>query len=198
VPRAGLTPQAVVAEAERMVDEAGLERLTLAALAERLGVRQPSLYKHIDGVAGLRRAITIRAGRELTGVLSRAAVGRARGDAVAAVAGAYREWAHAHPDRYQLSTVAPEPADAEVEAVAAGFLTMFGDVLSGFGLTGEDAIDAIRGIRSALHGFVSLEAAGAFAMPRDIDRSFRRLVSALIVALDHWSDESNAATETLP
>jgi AcrR family transcriptional regulator len=187
----------VVAEAEKMVDDLGFEGLTLAALAERLGVRQPSLYKHIEGVAGLRRAIAVRAAGELTEVLARAAVGRSRGDAVTAVAGAYREWARAHPGRYQVSQMAPEPGNAEMEKVAVSFVQMFSAVLSGFGLAGEDAVDAIRGIRSALHGFVSLEAAGAFAMPLDIDRSFRRLVSALVAALDHWNTESDPAAETL-
>lgn len=198
MPRAGLTPQAVVAEAEKMVDDLGFDGLTLAALAARLGVRQPSLYKHIEGADDLRRAITVRAARELTDVLTRAAVGRSRGDAIMAAAGAYREWAHAHPGRYQLSLAAPPPGDPEVEKVAADFLRLWGDVLSGFGLAGDDVIDAIRGIRSALHGFVSLEAAAAFAMPRGADRSFRRLVSALVAALEHWSTESGAATETLP
>ena len=54
MPRAGLNGDRVVDEAERIADEVGLANLTLAALAERLGVRQPSLYKHIDGLAGLR------------------------------------------------------------------------------------------------------------------------------------------------
>jgi AcrR family transcriptional regulator len=191
VPRAGLTPQSVVAEAERMVDELGFEGLTLAALATRLGVRQPSLYKHIEGVAGLRRAIVIRAAREMTETLGRAAVGRSRGDAITAVAGAYREWALAHPGRYQVFQGAPAPGDAELEKVATDFVQMFADVLSGFGLAGDDAIDAIRGIRSALHGFVSLEAGEAFRIPVDIDRSFNRLVAALVDALDHWSAESS-------
>jgi len=194
VPRVGLTPAAVVDEAGRMVDDLGLEGLTLVALAERLGVRQPSLYKHINGVAGLRRAIAVQAARDLTGTLGRAAIGRSRGDAIVAVADAYREWAHAHPVRYQLSQPAPRPGDTEHEKVAADFIEMLTDVLSGFGLEGDDAIDAIRGIRSALHGFVSLEAAGAFAMPQDVNRSFRRLVAVLIDALDHWSAESDAAT----
>jgi AcrR family transcriptional regulator len=188
----------VVAEAEKMVDDLGFEGLTLASLAGRLGVRQPSLYKHIDGVAGLRRAITMRAAREVTDTLTRAAVGRSRGDAIMAVADAYRAWAHAHPGRYQLSLAAPPPGDPAAEKVAADFLRLWGDVLAGFGLAGEDAIDAIRGIRSALHGFVSLEAAGAFAMPRDIDRSFHRLVAALVAALEHWSTEASAAAEALP
>jgi hypothetical protein len=42
--RAGLTQTRVLEEAERMAGELGLSQLTLAGLAERLGVRQPSLY----------------------------------------------------------------------------------------------------------------------------------------------------------
>lgn len=63
-----------------MADDVGLGQLTLAALAERLGVRQPSIYKHIDSMAGLRRSISIRAKAELGDVLAQAAVGRSRGD----------------------------------------------------------------------------------------------------------------------
>ena len=193
MPRVGLTSAAVVAEAERMVDDLGMDGLTLAALAARLGVRQPSLYKHVDGVAGLRRAIAVRAAREMTETLGRAAVGRSRGDAITAIADAHREWALAHPGRYQVAQAPPVPGDVEHEQVAADFLRMYTDVLSGFGLVGADAIDAIRGLRSALHGFVSLEADGMFAMPYDIDRSFRRLIGALIDALGHWSAEPEAA-----
>src|SRR5580698_166738 len=86
VPRAGLSETRVIEEGERIADERGLANLTLAALAERLGVRQPSLYKHIAGIDGVRRSIALRAKRELAGVLGGAAVGRARGDAVAAMA----------------------------------------------------------------------------------------------------------------
>jgi hypothetical protein len=49
-------------------------------------------------------------------------------------------------------------------------------VLSGFGLTGDDMVHAIRGLRALMHGFVSLEAAGGFAMPLDLDESYHRLV----------------------
>jgi AcrR family transcriptional regulator len=184
VPRAGLTTGIVVDEAEKVVDALGLEGLTLAVLAERLGVRQPSLYKHIDGVAGLRRAIAVRAAREITEALGRATVGRSRGDAIVAMADAHRQWALAHPARYPLSQLAPTPGDEEHEKVAGEYLRMLGAVLSGFGLTGADAVDAVRGIRSVVHGFVSLETAGAYAMPYDVDRSFRRLIAALVNALE--------------
>ena len=123
VARAGLTEDRVVVEAERLVDEIGFSRLTLAALAENLGVRQPSPYKHIDGLDALQRSIAIRARRELADTLGRAAIGRARED-------------------------------------------------------------AIRAMRSALHGFVSLETNDGFGLPVSIDRSFDYLVDSLVRALD--------------
>ena len=83
--RAGLSEERVVDEAEHLADEVGLTRLTLAALAERLGVRQPSLYKHIDGMDDLQRSIAVRAKREMADVLGRAAVGRSKNDAIRAI-----------------------------------------------------------------------------------------------------------------
>jgi len=186
VPRAGLTHDRVVAEAERIADDVGLPRLTLAALAERVGVRQPSLYKHIEGMDALQRSIAIRAKSELADVLGRAAIGRSRGDAVVAIAHAYRRWAHEHPGRYAAVQRAPQPGDADDERASAAVVNVVADVLAGFDLAGDDAIDAIRAVRSALHGFVSLEATGGFALPRDVDRSFDRLVSGVVAAMSGW------------
>ena len=56
MPRAGLTAERVVNEAERLADEVGLAQLSLAALAARLGVQPPSLYKHIAGQDEIGRA----------------------------------------------------------------------------------------------------------------------------------------------
>lgn len=56
-------------------------------------------------------------------------------------------------------------------------------VLSTYGLTGDDAIDATRTLRATMHGFVSLEALGGFGLPQDVDRSYERLVEILDAAL---------------
>ena len=178
--RAGLTEDLVVAEAERMADEVGLDNVTMAALAQRLGVRQPSLYKHVASLPALRRAVGLRTTIALTEELARAAVGRSGDEALLAMARAFRQWVKAHPGRYQAGQRAPEPGDTPYEAAAAGVLELFGSVLSAFELSADDTIDAIRSLRAAMHGFVSLELLGGFAIPLDIDRSYERLVTAVI------------------
>jgi AcrR family transcriptional regulator len=203
MPKAGLSPQAVVAEAERLADEAGLDNLTLAALAARLGVRQPSLYKHIASLAALRQVMAVRTVTEMTDVLARAAAGRSQGDAIAAMARAYREWAKAHPGRYEAGQRAPDPDDPAHQAAGSAAIALFSDVLAGFDLRGDEAIDAIRTLRSAVHGFVSLEMAGAFAIPLDLDRSYERLISAVVASLStglrcQTTPEANTATAQQP
>ncbi|WP_345711345.1 TetR-like C-terminal domain-containing protein, partial [Kineococcus glutinatus] len=59
-------------------------------------------------------------------------------------------------------------------------------VLAGFGLAEEDAVDAVRGLRALLHGFVALENAGGFRLPQDFDRSYERLVTAYAASLASW------------
>lgn len=183
MPRAGLTPERVLVEAEHLTDEVGVDALTLSALADRLGVRQPSLYKHIDGLAAVKRDIAVRAKAELADVLARAAVGRSRGDAVRSIAAAYRSWAHQHPGRYQATLHAPDPTDPDDGAASAAAVTVVLDVLAGYHLHGPDAVHAARGLRSALHGFVSLEAAGGFGLSHSLDDSYHRLVEDCVAAL---------------
>ena len=190
MPRAGLNTDRVVAAAAELADEAGPDQLTLAALAARLGVRQPSLYKHVASLDALQQLIAMRGKAEFGDVLGRAAIGLARDDAVVAMAHAWRAWAHDHPGRYQIAQRAPAPGDTGHQAVAARTVEVMTTVMAGYGLHGDDAIDAVRAVRAALHGFVSLEADGGFGMPFSVDRSFDRLVRALVTALVTWSAAS--------
>jgi AcrR family transcriptional regulator len=182
VPRAGLDTEAVVAAAADLADAEGLHALTLAGLAERLGVRSPSLYAHVGGLTDLRARLAARGAHELTAALQAAAAGRARSDALHAVAEAYRAYAHAHPGAYAAMQRAPGTggnADPEITAAAAGLIDVLVAVLRGYDLHGDDAIHAVRMMRAALHGFVSLERGGGFAMPIDLEESYRRLVQML-------------------
>jgi AcrR family transcriptional regulator len=178
MPRVGLDAQVVVGAAAELADSEGLGSVTLARLAQKLGVRPPSLYAHVDGLEDLRRRIGALGARELAAVLGSAAAGRAGSDALEAVAHAYRGYAHEHPGRYAALQPARGGSDGQavVDVVVA--------VLRGYGLAGDGAIHAVRIIRAALHGFVSLEAAGGFGIPLSVDASFERLLTVLHAGLE--------------
>ncbi|GAA4667746.1 TetR/AcrR family transcriptional regulator [Amycolatopsis dongchuanensis] len=183
MPRAGLVPATVIAAGAELADEVGFEALTMGLVAERLRVRSPSLYRHVESLDALRRGIALQAKRELGGATARAAVGKAGASAIHAFADAYRRWVLAHPGRYAASLRAPAPDDEEDRRVSDESLRALLDILGGFGLHDDDAIDAARALRSAIHGFVSLESSGAFGLSRDIDRSYRVLIEYVLSGL---------------
>ena len=183
MPRMGLDAERVVDAAAGIADAEGLEAVTLARVAGELGVRAPSLYNHVDGRDDVLRAIAVRGVRELTSALRQAAVGRSSADALTAAARAYRAYARAHPGRYAATVAAPTRGDEEHRAAASEAVDVMLAVMRGWDLEGDDAIHAVRAFRSAVHGFVAIEAADGFGMAVDVDASFDRLVATLVEGL---------------
>ena len=178
--RVGLDSDAVVAAAAELADAEGLKAVTLARLSSDLGVRAPSLYSHVAGLDDLRRRIALRGAGELAAALQAAVAGRARGDALSALADAYRAYALAHPGTYAALQRAPAADDPAAAGAAADVVEVVLAVLRGYELEGDAALHATRVIRAALHGFVSLETGGGFGLPLALDDSF----AALVVLLD--------------
>jgi AcrR family transcriptional regulator len=176
MPRAGLDRVGVVRAATALADEEGLDALTLARLAARLGVRAPSLYGHVGGLDDLRAAVAQDGMSAMADALAQVAVGLAGADALRALADAYRVFAKAHPGSYAAMQRADAGGRSEgAERVVGLFLA----VLRGYGLDGDDALHAARGVRAALHGFVTLETGGGFGIPLDLDVSYTRMVTML-------------------
>ncbi len=174
----------VVRTAADLADTLGdLNRLTLAEVAARLGIRIPSLYNHVDGLAGLRREVALLGLHELTEVVEAAAVGRAGEAAIIAIAHAYRDFARRYPGRYAATLEAPEPGDEALSAAAQKLLLLLLQVFEAYHLSETDAVHVVRSLRSALHGFVTLERLGGFKMAVDLDESFERLIRLFLAGL---------------
>ncbi|MGI8415301.1 MAG: TetR/AcrR family transcriptional regulator [Nakamurella sp.] len=187
MPRAGLSTASVVDAAVGLVDELGPDAVSLAAVAARTGVAAPSLYKHVRNLEALQQKVSARATAELAQLLSAAVAGRSGEQALWAAAIAYRDYALQHPGRYPLTQRVPDPNDPQHLAAGALAVQSLVAALRDYGLTGDEAIHATRMVRSALHGFVSLEVDGGFGMPQQISASFDRLVAGLAVSLSEWN-----------
>ena len=179
----GVDRARVVAVAAALADEVGLDQLTLAAVASRLGVKLPSLYNHVDGLPGLRRELAWFGARQLYERVSRAAIGKAEDAAVLAMSYAYRAYIIEHPGVYAATVRAPAPDDLELLQISQSFVEVLLAVLEPYGLGEVGGIHAVRGLRSIIHGFATLELSGAFALPLDCDESFLRLLRAYIGGL---------------
>jgi AcrR family transcriptional regulator len=172
----------VVRTAARLVDSSA-DDVSLSRVAEELGVRTPSLYKHIPGLPALQRELALLGLHLLRERLMEAVAGRSADEAVYALTAAYRAFAHQHPGLYAASLRAPARDDAELQTASQRVVELLLRVLEAYGLEGDEALHAVRALRSAAHGFVSLEAAGGFGLSLDLDESYHRLIGMLVEGL---------------
>jgi len=185
-PRAGLNKTLVVQAAADLVNAEGLEALSITRLAGILGVRAPSIYNHIGGLEDLRRELAISGLRTLGERMAEAALGRSGEDALMAVAQAYRSYIKEAPGVYHAGLRASgklHTADPRQQSVEERILKIVMVIIDSFQLDGADAVHAARALRSLVHGFTTLEIAGGFGLPYNLDESFQRLIQLLVVGL---------------
>lgn len=196
--RRGLTPETVVDAATAIVESDGMDALTLTRVAHALRVKPPSLYNHVAGLDSLRRAVTLQTFEDLGRRLGAAAMGRSGRDALQAIAAEVRAYATTHPGLYELTTRA-RPEDDEYAAASMRPVEPVLAILRGYDMNDDEAIHAARALRSALHGFVSLENSGGFGLDVDIDESFSWLVQRLAGMFEpHAAENSNAVAPSSP
>jgi AcrR family transcriptional regulator len=191
-PRSNLTKEIVVQAAAELLNSEGLDALSLNRLAEKLDIRTPSLYNHVDGLSGLMRELSILNARNLTERLSDAAIGQSGPPAVMSLMQAYRAYIKEATGLY-LSTLrasgTQDEVDPGLQQEEARSVKVALAVMASFGLHGDDAIHAVRALRSLVHGFATLEVSGGFGMPLDLDESFARLVDLFIAGIQKQKEE---------
>lgn len=182
-PRAGLDTHTLVLAAAELADEHGMEGVTLALLASKLGVRSPSLYNHVRGLKELRTLLAIYGLQQLYTVMSASLEGVSGGAAVHAISRAYVAFAQQRPGLYETTLQAPEEGNAGLEEAGNRPLQLIISVLSDYGLGTTGELHAVRGLRSILHGFATLRNKGGFGMPLNLDDSLTRLIDSYIAGI---------------
>ena len=175
--KAGLAPASVTEAGAALVDEIGFDNLSMGLLAERLGVKTPSLYKHVASQADLAHRIAVLAMSELADAIRDATQGRAGSEALVAGAHAMRTYVLEHPGRYAAGNAAhPSGSDDPLVPAVGRVLASWAAMLHGYRLDPDQEIHALRMLRSLLHGFATLEAIGSFQIDTDVDESFTWMI----------------------
>jgi AcrR family transcriptional regulator len=167
----GLTPRAreIVAAAGELLEQEGPDALSMRRLAERLGIRAPSIYKHVSGKEEVEAAL-VSDGFEAIAETFEQAV-RGADDPLGALALAYRRFALERPHLYRLMTERPLPRPLlrpGVEDRAA---------LPVVQAAGGDP-DRARAAWAFAHGMVVLELNGRFPPDADLDAAWEQGVAA--------------------
>ena len=183
MPRETLDQERILEVAGEIADAEGLDVVTLTRIADDLGVRQPALYRHIEGYDDLIRSLGLRGRELLAEALVRAAAGRSGEEAVTAVGNAWRDAAKQNPGMYAATDRSPCADDPELEAAVERIVETLGLALNSFDLSEENRVHAARSMRSAFHGFVHLELGDGHPHKQELDDSFDHLLELLAAGI---------------
>jgi AcrR family transcriptional regulator len=169
------TPRArqIIDTARTLLEAEGSDGLTMRRLANELGIRAPSLYKHVDGRPGLELAL-VETGLDETGLALHAAVAGSDGDPVGDLLGAYRAMGRANPELYRLITASSFPRAGLLPGLEAWAGEPF------FLAAGEPYL--AQALWSFAHGTLILELDGRFLDGSDLDRTWRAGTEAFSAA----------------
>ncbi len=178
--------EAIVAAGRRLLEERGMDALTMRDVADAVGVRAPSLYKRVRNRSDLFRLILEDVADELTLALD-AAAGSA--DPVAdlkAMTAVYRSFAHANPVAYALMYAPQATPEATARSVrsSATLLRVVAELAGP-----EHALPAARTIVAWANGFITMELAGAFRLGGDVEQAWDfgldRILTAVRIGCVH-------------
>jgi AcrR family transcriptional regulator len=189
-PKIGLDLTTILEAAGELADQKGIYEVTLANLAKRLDIRPPSLYNHFDGLTGLRKQLAIFGINKLYSELVHTAVGRSGEEAILELSKTYIQFSRKHPGIYDAALLAPDMKDPDVQAAGGKIVDLVVRVLQAYDLKGDGALHAVRGLRSILHGFSSLEQKGGFELELDLETSLLLVIKAFIAGFDMLKKDS--------
>lgn len=177
------TDAAILAAARDLLDEGGPDLVTMQAVAVRVGIRAPSLYKHVASRGALLRAVAEDGIAEIGAALAAAALGHDPSSDLRAMAHAFRAWAHRTPNRYRHVFASREAADRPPAGLAAAAVAPLLEACAR--LVGpERALEAARLLTAYVHGFTSMELAEGFGLGGSVDAAFAFGVDTLVGALE--------------
>ncbi|QGQ97965.1 TetR/AcrR family transcriptional regulator [Paenibacillus psychroresistens] len=181
--RPGINKLVVLQAAIELADDMGIEQVTLALIAQKLKIKTPSLYNHVDGMPGIRKDLASWSLSRMKDQIANAAIGVSGEKALIAMGLAYLAFARKHPGLYEATLSAPDRDDPAMLLLADEFVNLILRVLEVYQLSEDDALHTVRGLRSIFHGFVSLEIKKGFGLALDRDASFRYILQTFLNGL---------------
>ena len=166
--------QEAVSVAREILEAEGPDGLTMRRLADRMGIRAPSLYKHIDSKDELEALLIADAFREFGDAFHEAIASDdlSPSERVAVIARVYRRWALDHTHLYRLVTEGPLPRERLPEGLEAWAAEPV--VIA----VGGDP-DRARAAWAFAHGMTILELDGRFPAGADLDAAWAAGLTAL-------------------
>ena len=186
-----ITRESIVQKAAEMVEQEGIEQLSLGKLAQALGVKAPSLYRYVNNKDALLQAVNLQTIQRLFAAYEQALadVGGEAEVRLTAVLQAHRTFALSHPRCYMLALANPIGAQRPDEAILTQMVLPIQAIAAEIAGPAQ-SLATLRGALALVHGFVMLELNNQLRRGGDLTADFGQAITAYIRGWQTVSSEA--------
>ena len=171
--KTGLDKKAIIEVAANLADEKGIANVTLKVLADELGVKPPSLYKHFNGgLDELNKELMLYGWRSLESEIIKVVIGKAKDEAIIALSNAYRDLVTSHKGLFEAMQWYNMYESEEHLQATQGTVAVLFQILDAYELVEEQKVHIVRMLRGFLQGFLMIETHGGYGNAMPIRESF--------------------------
>lgn len=182
-----LTQRDIIEAAIACVETEGETALGVNRVARELGITPPSIYKHVESGAALRRIVALEIWRRFLALCCQSIEDINDSSALLkTVAHTARTFAQSQPELYRVMTAMPlKPTEPDCAPIVQRIVAFYQRVLQPYKFTESETIHAMRMLNAAFYGFVATEQAGLLTLEPSTEESYEVMINALIQAVQY-------------
>lgn len=173
----------------KLVNEVGIEKVTLKMVADELGIQTPSLYNHIKSLDDLKKSLMIYGWKVLEHELLHSVAGVSGYDALRAMCYAFYDYATANPGVFNTMLWYNKFQDDESMGATSSLFDILYRIMESLHISQHNTEHLVRTFRSFLEGYCLLLNNGAFGNPISTKESFDVSVDVLMAGIHSLSDQ---------
>lgn len=169
------------------VETEGEVALGVNRVARELGITPPSIYKHVESGAALRRLVALEIWQRFLTVCCQSIEGISDTSVLLkTVAHTARDFARSRPELYRVMTAIPlQPTEPDCDSIIQSIVTFYRRVLQPYKFTESETIHTMRMLNAAFYGFVATEQAGLLTLEPSTEESYDLMINALIQSIQY-------------
>lgn len=178
-----ITRDTVIQAASDIADEDGLNKVSLKVVAEKLHIKTPSLYNHIEGIDDLLREVAHNGMKKMNDQMTKAAVGNAGDEAIKSISVEYFKSIMAHPGVYEIIQWAHWHGNSETEVIYNEYKALMMKLILTCNFKTHNTDEILSLLMSILHGYSSLELGKSFKYPEEVIKGLINSIDTVLLGL---------------
>ena len=177
------TKEAVIKATSDLADEKGLNNVSLKSVAEKLNIRTPSLYNHIENLDNLLLEVAHQGMRIMNERMTHAVIGNIGDTAIKLAAIEYLNYMIEHPGVYETIQWVSWHGTEETEKIFNNYTSLLVTLINSCNFKAENTTEILNMITGILHGFTTLQLRYAFSNPDKVKKELCEAIDTLLTGI---------------